>query len=122
MTVEDLKNEITSQIVVVDFMATRCVPCQAMYPVVKEIADQHNVKFIKLDADEHEAIFDHYEVYGVPHIKVFVNGIEKGCSTWPKQREDIEAMIAECALNSVEREEETQAVQVEGRFAVADYF
>ena len=81
MTVEDLKNEITSQIVVVDFMATRCVPCQAMYPVVKEIADQHNVKFIKLDADEHEAIFDHYEVYGVPHIKVFVNGIEKGCST-----------------------------------------
>lgn len=81
MTVEDLNKEIKSHIVVVDFMATRCVPCQAMYPVVKELADKHNVKFIKLDADEHEAIFDKYEVYGVPHIKVFVNGEEKISST-----------------------------------------
>lgn len=96
MTVDDLKNEITSSIVVVDFMATRCVPCQAMYPIVKELADQHNVKFIKLDADEHEEIFDHYEVYGVPHIKVFVNGVEKATSTGPKQREDLELMISEC--------------------------
>lgn len=105
MTVEDLNNEIKSQIVVVDFMATRCVPCQAMYPVVKELADQHGVKFIKLDADEHEAIFDQYEVYGVPHIKVFVNGEEKASSTGPKQREDIEAMIADC-MNCEEKTEQ----------------
>ena len=114
MTVEDLKNEITSNIVVVDFMATRCVPCQAMYPVVKELADQNNVKFIKLDADEHEAIFDHYEVYGVPHIKVFVDGVEKTSSTGPKQREDLEDMITSCLTC-----EET--IQ-ESRVAVADYF
>lgn len=109
MTVEDLKKEITSDIVIVDFMATRCGPCQAMYPVVQEIADQHNARFIKLDADDHEAIFDHYEVYGVPHIKVFVNGQEKASSTGPKQREDIEAMIADC-VNCEEKTESQQLV------------
>lgn len=113
MTVEDLKNEITSHIVVVDFMATRCVPCQAMYPVVKELADQYDVKFIKLDADEHEAIFDHYEVYGVPHIKVFVDGIERTSSTGPKEREDLDEMIAQCTR---------QEQNIQERVVVADYF
>ena len=116
MTVEHLQDEIKSHIVVVDFMATRCVPCQAMYPVVKELADHHNVRFIKLDADEHEAIFDQYEVYGVPHIKIFVNGEEKASSTGPKQREDIETMIVDCVNCQTSQE------QKEERILVEDYF
>lgn len=101
MTLENLQNEMKSQVVVVDFMATRCGPCQAMYPVVKELANQHNLKFIKLDADEHEEIFDHYEVYGVPHIKVFVNGVEKASCTWPKQPDEIEEMMDSCVSSSL---------------------
>lgn len=96
MTIEELKNEISNRVVVVDFMATRCGPCQIMYPVVKEIADQYDAKFIKLNADEHPELFEHYEVYGVPHIKVFVDGVEKAESTGPKQRAELEEMLLSC--------------------------
>lgn len=96
MTLEDFQSQIHNDIVVVDFMATRCGPCQAMFPIVQDLAQQNNIKLIKLDADDHAELFDHYEVYGVPHLKFFVNGQEKLTSTGPKQPHEIEQMIRQC--------------------------
>ncbi|CAL0308165.1 unnamed protein product [Lupinus luteus] len=38
---------------VIDFTATRCVPCKHMKPVMREFAAKYtDVEFIKLDVDE----------------------------------------------------------------------
>ncbi len=100
MTIQDLQTAIQSDIVVVDFTATWCTVCHALFPIVEQITQQSNIRLLKLDADVDAEVFDHYEVYGVPHIKVFVNGKEKASSIGPKQKEDIESMIAQCTQDA----------------------
>lgn len=115
MTVDQLKNEIRSDIVVVDFTATRCTVCHQMYPIVEELSWNYNVKLIKLDADDDYEVFDHYEVYGVPHLKVFINGEEQATATGPKQRSDLEKIFSD-SLTKLEDIEEQE------RLSYADYF
>ncbi len=47
---EVLKGE---QVVLIDFYATWCIPCQKLSPIVSEIAIEHkNLKVVKIDIDE----------------------------------------------------------------------
>lgn len=77
MTVQDLQQATQEGVVIVDFMASWCTACEVMYPIVESSSKKHNISLIKLDADEHAEVFDHYEVYGIPHIKIFVDGKEQ---------------------------------------------
>ena len=95
MTVQDIQQATQEGVVIVDFMAEWCSACKIMYPVVESSSQKHEVKLIKLDADEHAEVFDHYEVYGIPHIKIFVNGQEKSTFVWPKSPSEIDQAIAE---------------------------
>ena len=72
---EVLKNE---GLVVVDFFATWCAPCQMLAPVLIELEKKYGdeVEFYKVNIDESEDAAISYGVSSVPTLIFFKNGEE----------------------------------------------
>ncbi len=72
---EVLKNE---GLVVVDFFATWCAPCQMLAPVLVELEKKYGdeVEFYKVNIDESEDAAIRYGVSSVPTLIFFKNGEE----------------------------------------------
>ena len=72
---EVLKNE---GLVVVDFFATWCAPCQMLAPVIVELEKKYGdeVEFYKVNIDESEDAPIRYGVSSVPTLIFFKNGEE----------------------------------------------
>ena len=72
---EVLKNE---GVVVVDFFATWCAPCQMLAPVLIELEKKYGdeVEFYKVNIDESEDAAIRYGVSSVPTLIFFKNGEE----------------------------------------------
>ena len=70
-------DELIKEKVIVDFFATWCGPCKMLGPVFEELSTEINdIKFIKVDIDEHEDLCRKYKVMSVPTLIVFDNGKE----------------------------------------------
>ena len=64
----------SEQAVVVDFWAEWCGPCHAVAPVLDRIADEHDVKVVKVNIDEHQDLALRYGVASIPFMVLFENG------------------------------------------------
>ena len=70
-------DELIKDKVVVDFFATWCGPGKMLGPVFEELSTEINdIKFIKVDIDEHEDLCRKYKVMSVPTLIVFDKGKE----------------------------------------------
>ncbi len=65
-----------SRPVIVDFHALWCGPCKVQSPILKEIATElgDNVRVIKIDVDQNNALSAQYQIQSVPTLIVFKNG------------------------------------------------
>ncbi len=72
---EVLQSEIP---VMVDFYADWCGPCQALLPVVEELAGEYEgkVKIVKVNVDESQETAQKYGIMSIPAL-VFVKGGEE---------------------------------------------
>src|SRR5215212_3411646 len=69
---EVLKSE---QPVLVDFWAEWCGPCHAVAPVLDRIvADHPELKLVKVNIDEEQALANRYGVSSIPLIMLFRDG------------------------------------------------
>merc|ERR1739848_906629 len=63
------------QLVVVDFTATWCGPCQRIAPVFAALADEMpDVKFVKVDVDENEETAGACGIQAMPTFQYYKNG------------------------------------------------
>lgn len=67
----------TKGLVLVDFNADWCGPCQMMKPVLEEFADDNPaVKVVGINVDDNEELARDYAVSGIPCMILFSDGKE----------------------------------------------
>ncbi|MBC8493378.1 MAG: thioredoxin TrxC [Candidatus Thioglobus sp.] len=68
----------TDELLVVDFWATWCGPCQQFAPTFKQAASQLEPKarFIKIETEAEQAISAKYSIRSIPTLVMFKNGKE----------------------------------------------
>ena len=75
--------------VLVDFNATWCPPCQALHPILEEMADESDdYKIVSVDIDDEDALAEQYEVSSIPCLVVFKDGeeVDRKIGLQPKKR------------------------------------
>jgi thioredoxin 1 len=95
---DNFKQEVedSSGLVLVDFFAPWCGPCQMMLPIVEEMAKENKdpaVKISKLNIDEAQDIAVKYNVMSVPSFLLFKNGQLVNRITGYCPKEELEQML-----------------------------
>lgn len=65
----------SDKVVLVDFFATWCGPCQMLSPILEDISNSRaEFDIVKVDIDEAEQLTRSYEIESVPTMLIFQNG------------------------------------------------
>ena len=64
--------------VLVDFNAEWCPPCQALHPILEELAEEtDDFKIVSVDIDDQDKLAEEYEVSSIPCLIAFRDGEEQ---------------------------------------------
>ena len=65
-TIED------NDIVLIDFWASWCGPCQAFGPIFEKVSDEHNdIAFAKVDTEAQQQLAGMFQIRSIPTLAVF---------------------------------------------------
>jgi len=81
-------NDLIKEKTVVDFYATWCGPCKMLGPVFEEVSKESDIKFVKVDIDDHEELCREYKVMSVPTLILFEDGkeVKRNIGFIPKEK------------------------------------
>ncbi|MBU1118317.1 thioredoxin [Patescibacteria group bacterium] len=80
----------SDKIVLVDFFASWCGPCQALGPIIDELADeQQEFKICKIDIDANSESASKYGVMSIPTLVFFKEGAEVNRLQGLKTKEEL---------------------------------
>lgn len=66
---------ISKPLVLVDFYATWCGPCQLLTPILESVEkEMNNLEILKVNVDEFPNLARKYNIMSIPTIIVFKNG------------------------------------------------
>ncbi len=94
---ENFKEEVlnSEKPVLVDFYADWCGPCNAMAPVIEELAKEleGKAKVGKVNVDENSDIAVEYNVMSIPTLIIFKNGKEEKRLVGLRDKEELLSMF-----------------------------
>lgn len=88
-------------LVLVDFWAVWCGPCQMVAPIVEDLAKEYagKLRVLKLNTDENPEIAGRFQIMSIPTILFFKDGnpVEKLVGARPKQqfKQVIDSLLAQ---------------------------
>ena len=90
LTKDNFEDTITNNpFVIIDFWAPWCGPCQAMGPVINELAEEFQSQAVvgKLNVDDHQEVAVRYGIQSIPTLMIFQNGnvVDQAVGTMPKK-------------------------------------
>ena len=71
---QDLEKLLDNELVLIDFYATWCGPCQLLSPVLDELEKEiSNLKIIKVNVDEHNVLARKHGIMSIPNLEIYKN-------------------------------------------------
>jgi len=91
----NFQDEIKEGIVLVDFWAEWCGPCQMMLPILEELSTkmEGKAKICKLNVDEAPTIAGQFRVMSIPTLIVFKDGEPVETMVGVQQTDSLEATL-----------------------------
>ncbi|WIV67255.1 thioredoxin [Natrialbaceae archaeon AArc-T1-2] len=80
-------------VVLVDFYADWCGPCQMLEPVVEALASETDAAVAKVDVDRLQGLAATYGVRGVPTLVLFADGEQAEQHVGAKPADQLRSMI-----------------------------
>lgn len=67
-----------NKVVLVDFSAEWCGPCQTLSPILKDVKEQlgDRLSVLKIDVDRNQALARNFAIQGVPTMILYREGIQ----------------------------------------------
>lgn len=70
----EFENEVKEGLVVVDFYADWCGPCQMLAPVLEDLEKETSIKIVKINVDEIPDLARQFRVMSIPTLMLFKDG------------------------------------------------
>ncbi len=99
------------QLVLVDFFAQWCGPCQVLKPILEKLIKEYDVALVKVDIDQNPELANAYHVEGVPDVRIFTQGEVQPGFVGVLPEVQIRELLAHYSLKS-ELDTELNAIQV----------
>ena len=100
MKVIDVNNENFEKEVIqsdgkvfIDFYADWCGPCRMMMPIVEELSEEVDSKFVRINVDVNEEIARQFGVMSIPTFVVMEKGKELGKKIGSTSKEELLEML-----------------------------
>ena len=90
---EDFKGLVSEGVVLVDFFATWCRPCQMLGPVLDEVSEEVDFKIVKVDVDQFPELAGEYQVRSIPTMVKFEAGVAKDVTLGYKSKEEVKDFV-----------------------------
>ena len=73
LTTENFVDTVTNNdIVIIDFWAPWCGPCQSFGPIYEELSEQHeNVVFAKVNTEDQQDLGAQFQIRSIPTLMIF---------------------------------------------------
>jgi thioredoxin 1 len=81
------------ELLLVDFYADWCGPCQMMEPTLEALAAESDVTVAKVDVDANQDLAGQYNVRGIPLLLLFADGQQVERLTGLQQRESLDRLV-----------------------------
>ena len=87
-----LKSDI---LVITDFWAEWCIPCQKHEELLIKIASSYDnqVKVVRVDIEQNPVVTSHYEVLNIPTLILFKNGVVVERMSGEQAQESLEEKV-----------------------------
>lgn len=73
--IEEFDEIIKNDLVLVDFYATWCGPCQLLSPILEELEKENkDLTIVKIDVDKAESLARSHGVMSIPTIEIYKKG------------------------------------------------
>lgn len=85
----------SNKLVLVDFYADWCGPCKMMAPHIRSVKEKYGEKLtiLKVDTDKSVAIGQHFNITGIPLVKVYFEGKEVYDRVGYHKQEELEEVL-----------------------------
>ena len=84
----EFEKEVQGELVIVDFYADWCGPCQMLAPVLEDLDKEANLKIVKINVDDIPELARQFRVMSIPTLLLFKDGkfVKKELGYMPIER------------------------------------
>lgn len=87
---------INKGLVIIDFHAEWCAPCQQMRPIIKAVKETNqDIKFLDLDVDVNPELAERFNVRSIPTLLLLKEGTEAHRTTGVYTEKGLKRIITE---------------------------